>query len=106
MRKQWLLTALMIGSVACSKQVTTADFNIVPMPQRIEALAEEGFVIRNSTRIVYPEGNKVLKRNAELLAEYIADIAELKLNVTSRETDSTSRTRIPKPTNSPSANRR
>ena len=88
MRKQWLLLALMIGSVACSKQVATADFNIVPMPQRIEALAEEGFVIRNSTRIVYPEGNTVLKKNAELLAEYIADIAELKLNVTSRETDS------------------
>ena len=87
MRKQWLLLALMIGSVACSKQVATADFNTVPMPQRTEPLAEEGFVIRNSTRIVYPEGNKVLKRNAELLAGYIADITKMKLDVSSRQTE-------------------
>lgn len=51
-----------------------ADYQVVPMPQSIvENVTAGSFTLTPEVKVLYPEGNKVMKRNAELLADYISD---------------------------------
>lgn len=85
MKKNYLLGLLIalvsIGIVSCSEgNPQEARFEIIPLPQHIEK-GEGSFVLNNKTSIVYPEGNDVMKRNAEFLSEYIAQLSGKKLPV-------------------------
>ena len=74
--KKIFLGALFICSalLSCtSPEMPTAKYQVVPLPQEIIEEAGDGFVLDNSTCIVY-SGDAEMKRNAELLAEYPVDI--------------------------------
>ncbi len=77
-----LLSALLFS---CKEQAVTASYNVVPLPQEIAMGQEKGFVLNKNTSIVYT-GDEAMKRNAELLAEYIKESTGLVLSVTSSET--------------------
>lgn len=72
--------------VACSSGpavgTAQADFQVVPLPKQIDTLGQGYFELTEQTRIVYPEGNAELQRNAELLACYIRQQTQLELQVT------------------------
>ena len=82
--KKIFLGALFICSalLSCtSPELPTAKYQVVPLPQEIIEEAGDGFVLDNSTCIVY-NGDAQMKRNAELLAEYIKEKTNLELTVT------------------------
>ena len=82
--KKIFLGALFICSalLSCtSPEMPTAKYQVVPLPQEIIEEAGDGFVLDNSTCIVY-SGDAEMKRNAELLAEYIKEKTNLELKVT------------------------
>ena len=82
--KKFFLGALFICSalLSCtSPELPTAKYQVVPLPQEIIEEAGDGFVLDNSTCIVY-SGDAEMKRNAELLAEYIKEKTNLELKVT------------------------
>ena len=50
---------------------TTANYQIIPLPQEITAAASGEFSIKDGTKISYPEGNEMMKKNARFLADYL-----------------------------------
>lgn len=85
MRKQIVSASVVFCSVlfSCtSDMVSTANFQIVPLPQEITTTGTEKFVLNKKTQIVYPKGNDVMKQNAGFLAEYIQQKTKLQLNIT------------------------
>lgn len=67
---------------ACTQKVdTVACYQVVPLPLEIAEAdsAAPGFKLDASTVITYTAGDTVLKRNAELLAEYLEPLTGLKL---------------------------
>ena len=72
---------------ACNKGTsvdTTANYNVVPLPQEISMVQGDGFELRANTVIAY-SGDEAMKRNAELLAAYIKESTGLELAVAERE---------------------
>lgn len=65
-------------------QTATANYDVVPRPRIIEATGDKGFTLKPSTKITYTQGDAVLRRNAELLAEYIKQMAGVDLVVTDK----------------------
>ncbi len=74
---------LMGLAVACSSEQKTADYRVVPLPQEITAIDGVSFVLDNNVRILYPEGNADMQRNAEFLAQYIKESTGKNLTVQS-----------------------
>ena len=73
--------------MSCNKQTpasSTADYNVVPFPQEITMEEGDAFELNGKTVIAY-SGNEAMKRNAELLAEYIKHATGLELEVTATE---------------------
>ncbi len=65
---------LMFASLACTLMLSaqvTADYNVVPQPQSVTLTGKTAFVMDKNTRIVYPEGNEEMERNARFLSEYV-----------------------------------
>lgn len=58
--------------LACSAPpAAEASFEVIPRVNRITAAEGEGFLLRETTRIVYPADNPSLARTAEQLAEHL-----------------------------------
>ena len=68
-----LITIIAAGLLlACSNSTTAeADFQVIPLPQEISTSEGQSFVLSSDTEIIFPEGNDLMQRNAEFLAEYI-----------------------------------
>ena len=62
---------LALACTSCARQDIEASYQVVPLPQEVSLNAEAPFRLNRNTLIAYPEGNDLLKRNAEFLAEYI-----------------------------------
>ncbi|MDD4157787.1 MAG: family 20 glycosylhydrolase [Proteiniphilum sp.] len=80
-----LLTTVVILFFACStggKGSAEANYQVVPLPEQIEMTEGEAFTLTSSTKIVYPEGNEKMERNAAFLADYIELSAGIKPAVT------------------------
>lgn len=56
---------------SCQSPVEQADYQVIPMPHEIVAAQGTPFVLKSGVKILYPEGNAQMQRNAELLAEYL-----------------------------------
>ena len=72
-----------ITAIACSSCGGTkveADYHVIPLPQEVSLTEAEPFYLTRSTSIAYPEGNDLLKRNAEFLAEYVKESAGFDLS--------------------------
>lgn len=75
--------SLLLGS--CSKENTTANYEIVPLPQKVEVKSGESFVMTDATKIAYPKGNENLQRVAEFLAEYVKFTTNMNLSLSDEE---------------------
>ena len=42
-----------------------ADYQIIPMPQEIVTASGNPFILKSSVKILYPEGNENMQRNAK-----------------------------------------
>ena len=57
--------------LSCTSVQEPADYRVVPLPQEITLGQGEPFVLDRQVKILYPEGNTDMKRNAEFLAQYV-----------------------------------
>lgn len=76
------LAVLLTGILAsCNSPQETADYRVVPLPHEITAGTGVPFVLKDGMKILYPEGNADMQRNAEFLAEYIKESTGKNLEV-------------------------
>ena len=68
-----------------NRELPVAEYQVIPLPQEIIEEKGDGFVLDKSTCIVY-KGDETMKRNAELLAEYVKESTGLDLAITDVET--------------------
>ena len=66
-----LAGTLILACSSCGVE-TTANYQVIPLPQEVALSQESSFNLNDGTIIAYPENNELLKRNAEFLAEYIS----------------------------------
>ncbi len=74
-------------AVTAGAGTVTADYRVVPLPHSISVNANaenEGFRILPSTKIAYNKSDRAQKRNAELLADYIAELTGQRLQITTK----------------------
>lgn len=68
-----LLAGLMaLACTICNAQ-ETADYQVVPLPQEVTLTQQKPFILNENVAIVYPNGNTLLKRDAEFLSEYLKE---------------------------------
>lgn len=65
-----------------SKEAQPANYRVIPLPGEIRTSDGMPFTLTRSTKIVIPEGNEKMQRNAEFLAEYLQQSAGIKPAVT------------------------
>ncbi|WP_348768381.1 glycoside hydrolase family 20 protein [uncultured Bacteroides sp.] len=56
---------------SCSGEKTAANYQVIPIPQEIVMAANGEFALNNNVKIIYPEGNEAMQRNAQYLAGYL-----------------------------------
>jgi len=56
---------------SCQSAQQEADYQIIPMPQEIVTASGNPFILKSSVKILYPEGNENMQRNAKFLADYL-----------------------------------
>lgn len=66
---------------ACSAEQKSADYRVVPLPQEIVGKQGQSFTLAGNVKIVYPEGNETMRKNAEFLADYILEATGKRLAV-------------------------
>ena len=68
-----LLFVGIVGSLlAYSKQATgEANYQVIPLPQEVITSEGQPFKLSSATKVVYPEGNDLMARNAEFLGDYL-----------------------------------
>lgn len=66
----WLAIAGLVVSCKSSVQ-QEANYQIIPLPQEVVETHGYPFVLKSGVKILYPEGNEKMQRNAEFLAEYL-----------------------------------
>lgn len=60
----------------------TADFHVIPLPKELRGTGGGSFSLTDKALIVYPAGDRVLKRHAQYLADYVAEATGIKLQPT------------------------
>lgn len=75
MRKlnQTLLALTSLAICSCTAPKEPINYQVIPLPQEVVTNQEAPFTLSGNTRVCYPEGNELLKRNAEFLSGYIKD---------------------------------
>lgn len=58
-----------------------ADYRVIPRPLQTTLTSDGGFILKSSTKIVYPEGNEKMARNALFLSDYIKTATGLDLKL-------------------------
>lgn len=76
-----LSAGLFLASCQTKKETSVADYQVIPLPQRIDFQQSGEFLINSSTKITFPEGNEKLQKNAQHLSEYIEKQTGIKLSV-------------------------
>src|SRR5690554_5732400 len=54
-----------------SSTTTVADYEVVPLPGEIIASEGAAFTLSSATKIIFPEENEKMQRNAAFLSEYL-----------------------------------
>ena len=71
-----LMGLTMMGAMlfSCSSEVKEASYEVIPMPQSIAMNAQGSpFVLADGTKVLYPQGNEQMKKNAEFLVQYVKE---------------------------------
>lgn len=58
---------------ACSSVQQSADYRVVPLPNEITPMEGKAFTLDNRVKILYPEGDADMQRNAGFLAGYVLE---------------------------------
>lgn len=56
---------------SCDSAQQEANYQIIPLPQEIVTVQGNPFVLKGDVKILYPEGNEKMQRNAQFLADYL-----------------------------------
>ena len=56
---------------SCQSVQQEANYQIIPLPQEIVAAQGNPFILKSGVKILYPEGNEKMQRNAQFLADYL-----------------------------------
>lgn len=67
-----LFCILLIG---CKQNISTADYQVIPLPKEISLSDDTPFALSNNIHIYYDESDS-LRQEAEFLAEYFSDILD------------------------------
>lgn len=85
-----IITAIFF-SVFClcaqAKKVSTANWQVIPLPKQVTAVDAQPFVLSKKTSIFYTDGDAKQKRNAEFLASYINELTGIDVALTTRKAD-------------------
>ena len=82
MKSTWFAVLLLLGVVvACSPKQEEADYRVVPLPQEITTVNGTPFILDNGVKILYPEGDADMQRNAAFLAQYVLESTGKQLQV-------------------------
>lgn len=65
------LVALAGLVTSCHSVLQEANYQIIPLPQEIVAVQDDPFALTSRVKILYPEGNEQMQRNAQFLADYL-----------------------------------
>ena len=76
MKKSIILSLLFMLVIMLHAQ--RADYHVVPMPQQIHLTGKPMFKLSSSTRIVYPEADEEMERNARFLQDYVREITGIR----------------------------
>lgn len=80
--------ALLVGACASgSKETKPANYNIVPLPLEVSISEGVPFTLTSATKIVFPDGNEKMQRNAEFLAEFLETSTGRRPAITSATSD-------------------
>ena len=66
---------------SCSSEVKEANYQIIPIPQEIVLGQDGAFTLANGTKVLYPEGNEKMQKNAQFLADYVKELTGNTLSV-------------------------
>ena len=80
-----ILVTIMAFLFSCEsiKEIKEASYNTIPLPGEVSMTDSDDFKLNASTKIVFPEGNDKMKRNAEFLSEYLMMSVGVKPDITS-----------------------
>ena len=73
MKKTILLLAAIFCLAVYQPKAANVDYQVIPIPERIDIQRGEGFVISKGTKILYTAGNEKMKRNAAFLTDYLKE---------------------------------
>lgn len=75
--KKWFISmgmgCLLALVAACSSVQQSADYRVVPLPNEITPMEGKAFTLDNRVKILYPEGDADMQRNAGFLAGYVLE---------------------------------
>ena len=91
MRKlnQVLFAVATLTFTSCNTQKEEINYQVIPLPQEVVVNQETPFTLQETTKILYPEGNELLKRNAEFLSGYIKEATGKELDIATITSEST-----------------
>lgn len=81
MRNVIAFWAAVLMAVTVMAQVPTADYHVVPLPQRIDGIKSADFKLTEQCLINYPTGNRDMERNASMLSQYIEELTGIHLSI-------------------------
>jgi hexosaminidase len=73
-----LFTVFIASCTIGVKGTSEANYEVIPLPNQISSKDGDEFILTRQTKIVYPEGNDLLHKNAEFLSEYLSIATGLK----------------------------
>lgn len=86
-----VLIAVIALLLSCSpkekKSIESANYQVIPLPSEIVTSEGNPFVLSSSVKIVFPEGNEKMQRNADFLAEFLNISTGIKPDITSTAPD-------------------
>ena len=83
----FILISLLASCATGGKGTAEANYGVVPLPDRINTTEGAAFLLSGTTKIVFPEGNEKMQRNAEFLADYLKLSAGIRPTVTTVTTE-------------------
>ncbi|NLZ95239.1 MAG: hypothetical protein GX921_05365, partial [Bacteroidales bacterium] len=78
-----LMSVVLAGAfMACGSSTTgEANYQVIPLPQEVSATEGQPFEITPKTKVVFTEGNDLMERNAQFMADYL-NLASITSNPT------------------------
>lgn len=79
-----LALAVAIGSAASEAENVVANYEVIPLPQKVMPGRGLPFMLDSKTVIAVPKGDKALRKNAELLAGYLKELSGFDLKIVTK----------------------